>query len=1489
MPCTNQAIMMIVILCYIKLSGGQTCTGSVNIQQNGQNQLGRGALGIVPRLSFTCDGRITGIMARVRRDTNTNRNDYPYFIIWRPSSTNSMVYTSSGEVQLQESQVSQCNSFVTCNVNIVLSGSNRIEFLSGDVVGYYHPQQTIYQVRTIRTNGYERYRIDGSSAPTSVDLSTVNNNRINNNRQPLIQFVIDRRCPNLTTPPNGEITPCSSGSTGVGYEGDTCSFTCNTGYELTSSDTRTCQSDGSWSGSDDVCRRVECPVPNNGTLSCPNGDTTGVFEDACTFLCDVGYELQGPSNGTCLADQSWSEGDPICVELNCSTSPPVDNSQLELPCDTQYWSTCTTVCVDGYTGGGGSYTCVVTDVATNNVGWNGSTNCERVECPAPNNGILSCPNGATTGVFEDTCTFSCDSGYELQGPSSVTCLADQSWSGGDPICVILNCSTSLPVDNSQVELPCDTQYQSTCTTVCVDGYTGGGGSYTCVVTDVGTNTVDWQGTTSCQRVQCPQILMPENGEISCSLINDPSFSYEDTCSFTCNTGYELTGSPQRTCQSDGSWSGSLVSCTIMECPSSSLPMNSMLAVSCRSTYLSMCDLECEEGFNGSGDPSYVCDVLTDGSVMWMTNEGGWSCERVQCTSLSSPSNDQCSFSCDPGYELTGSSTRQCLSNGSWNGADVTCNILHCNNLTNTIENSVLVNDCGSEFGSVCSLGCETGYRPVGNDMFTCDSVNDTVEWTGEALQCDIVTCVDLPMPSDGTISCSSNNQPLQYQDTCTFQCNDGYELEGSVMRQCETSGEWSGTSTQCNILHCPDITTVVANSRPCDTSYTSTCMVECEDGYDMSGNAQYSCDLNGTEVTWTLLNGSDVMCSPVPCNNLTDPENGNVTCPSITSVFQDTCTYYCNRGYQLNGSRQPSCTADGTWSSQPVTCTILTCNDPESEITSSQLVGDCSLTYGSRCLLNCSSGYIARGDGEHVCDVVNDDGTSVRWRSVGEDLVCASSSASSGDSGSPSVAVIGGAVGGFLAVTILVSLVLLIVFYIRRSYKKKTFDIDNVNSTSTDDEKFGASIVLSNEMYESIKQAPEAVYETAEYSFENRNQCSVVNTALSTLKRTLSISYEEPVACNTTENLYEMQTPSPYEMAQSMEAEQQIYETPCEDEEDYGPIYCMPPSDEEKIYVEFEGKRFRKLYRREIESFEELGAGEFGVVTCGMWKPSPSKKTEVAIKSLNVNATEKDRLRFLQEAVIMCQFHHENVIKLYGVVTDAPAMIVLEYMSRGDLREILIKLQPCDGGAPHPQLPIVLLKFCQEIAAGMTYLSGKKFIHRDLAARNVLVSEKTTCKIADFGMSRDILDENYYVTSGGKIPVKWTAPEAMFYRKYSLYSDIWSFACVLYEIWSLGHKPFEDMTAQEMLERLETGYRLPPPPGCPRTIYRIMVKCWNPEPRSRPQFAQITKLLAGSGTYGYLLGWSDEDRQTGGEDAMKLGAPLESTKNLYNDLQHTYG
>ena len=187
------------------------------------------------------------------------------------------------------------------------------------------------------------------------------------------------------------------------------------------------------------------------------------------------------------------------------------------------------------------------------------------------------------GYERDTCSFTCNTGYELTGSDTRTCQSDGSWSGSDDVC------------RRGMLTHLFRPYQIICI---------------------------------CYIVPCPLLTDPSNGTINCSLGDDGIPSYEDTCSFTCNTGHELTGSPQRTCQSDGSWSGPLVSCTIMECPSSSLPMNSMLAESCSRSYQSICDLQCEEGFDGSGEPSYVCDVLSDGSsVMWMTSGGGWSCER----------------------------------------------------------------------------------------------------------------------------------------------------------------------------------------------------------------------------------------------------------------------------------------------------------------------------------------------------------------------------------------------------------------------------------------------------------------------------------------------------------------------------------------------------------------------------------------------------------------------------------------------------------------------------------------------------------------------------------------------------------------------------------------------------------------------------------------------------------------------------------------------
>ncbi|XP_070606258.1 ephrin type-A receptor 3 isoform X1 [Erythrolamprus reginae] len=265
----------------------------------------------------------------------------------------------------------------------------------------------------------------------------------------------------------------------------------------------------------------------------------------------------------------------------------------------------------------------------------------------------------------------------------------------------------------------------------------------------------------------------------------------------------------------------------------------------------------------------------------------------------------------------------------------------------------------------------------------------------------------------------------------------------------------------------------------------------------------------------------------------------------------------------------------------------------------------------------------------------------------------------------------------------------------------------------------------------------------------------------------------------------------------------------------------------------------RELEASSIAIDKVVGAGEFGEVCSGRLKLPSKKEISVAIKTLKVGYTEKQRRDFLGEASIMGQFDHPNIIRLEGVVTKSkPVMIVTEYMENGSLDSFLRKHDAQFTG-------IQLVGMLRGIASGMKYLSDMGYVHRDLAARNILINSNLVCKVSDFGLSRILEDdpEAAYTTRGGKIPIRWTSPEAIAYRKFTSASDAWSYGIVLWEVMSYGERPYWEMSNQDVIKAVEEGYRLPPPMDCPAALYQMMLDCWQKDRNNRPKFEQIVSIL----------------------------------------------
>ncbi|NP_001393700.1 proto-oncogene tyrosine-protein kinase receptor Ret isoform n precursor [Homo sapiens] len=311
--------------------------------------------------------------------------------------------------------------------------------------------------------------------------------------------------------------------------------------------------------------------------------------------------------------------------------------------------------------------------------------------------------------------------------------------------------------------------------------------------------------------------------------------------------------------------------------------------------------------------------------------------------------------------------------------------------------------------------------------------------------------------------------------------------------------------------------------------------------------------------------------------------------------------------------------------------------------------------------------------------------------------------------------------------------------------------------------------------------------------------------------------------------------------------------------------------------------------RKNLVLGKTLGEGEFGKVVkaTAFHLKGRAGYTTVAVKMLKENASPSELRDLLSEFNVLKQVNHPHVIKLYGACSqDGPLLLIVEYAKYGSLRGFLRESRKVgpgylgSGGSrnssslDHPDERALtmgdLISFAWQISQGMQYLAEMKLVHRDLAARNILVAEGRKMKISDFGLSRDVYEEDSYVKrSQGRIPVKWMAIESLFDHIYTTQSDVWSFGVLLWEIVTLGGNPYPGIPPERLFNLLKTGHRMERPDNCSEEMYRLMLQCWKQEPDKRPVFADISKDL--------------EKMMVKRRDYLDLAASTPSDSLIYDD------
>lgn len=264
-----------------------------------------------------------------------------------------------------------------------------------------------------------------------------------------------------------------------------------------------------------------------------------------------------------------------------------------------------------------------------------------------------------------------------------------------------------------------------------------------------------------------------------------------------------------------------------------------------------------------------------------------------------------------------------------------------------------------------------------------------------------------------------------------------------------------------------------------------------------------------------------------------------------------------------------------------------------------------------------------------------------------------------------------------------------------------------------------------------------------------------------------------------------------------------------------------------------------------------LGSGGAGSVYLAV-----HKNELVAVKKLHNPDLENERNEFIMEMRLLAELDSPFIIRyLGGSLTDN--ILVTEFMPNGDLRYAIMTQNPMvrwenRGGA-------ILL----DIARGLAFLHGQRFIHRDLKSPNILLSSDFRAKLADVGIARALAPgRNQIDTLSIKFSLRWASPENFTEEDYTILSDrsdIYAFGVILWEVMTQSF-PWDHIRWEyEICNMVKAGQHNPIPEDCPPRVAELMKRCWSLNPNNRPSAQEVADEL---------------------EDILNSGPPLEPVENL---------